>query len=105
MAHSPTKFADGIWQEHICGRPLGFKFDKKGNLYVSDTYYGLFKVNMKTMEYENLVNITKPINGKKLMLPNSVDVAENGDIYWTISSTEFPLYEGLHTALSNPSGW
>lgn len=98
------KFSDGIWEEYICGRPLGFKFDKKGNLYVVDTYYGIFKVNVATKAYKNIVNVTKPIDGVKPMLPNSVDVAINGDLYWTDSSLEFPLYHGLYSSLSNPTG-
>ncbi|XP_014471001.1 PREDICTED: adipocyte plasma membrane-associated protein-like [Dinoponera quadriceps] len=98
------KECDGVWQEHICGRPLGFKFDKNGNLFVSDTYYGIFKVNMATKEYKNIVNVTKPIDGKRPTIPNSIDVAENGDLYWTDSSTDFLLHEGLHTFLANPSG-
>lgn len=104
MAHLLVKFADGIWQEHICGRPLGLKFDKKGNLYVVDAYYGIFKVNVATKEYVNIVNMTKPIDGKIPVIPNNIDVAENGDLYWTISSTDFPLYDGLYTFLANPSG-
>lgn len=38
----------GIHQEKICGRPLGLKFDKKGNLFVADAYYGIFKVDVAT---------------------------------------------------------
>lgn len=38
----------GIYQEKICGRPLGLDFAKDGTLYVADAYYGLFKVNVKT---------------------------------------------------------
>ncbi|KAG5114531.1 hypothetical protein JHK82_037800 [Glycine max] len=31
--------------EHICGRPLGLRFDKNtGDLYIADAYYGLMKV-------------------------------------------------------------
>ncbi|RWR80341.1 protein STRICTOSIDINE SYNTHASE-LIKE 3 [Cinnamomum micranthum f. kanehirae] len=31
--------------EHICGRPLGLRFDKKtGDLYIADAYFGLLKV-------------------------------------------------------------
>lgn len=95
---------DGIWQEHKCGRPLGLRFDKKGNLYVVDTYYGIFKVNVATGEYENIVNISKPIGGKFSRTPNSVDVAKNGDLYWTVSSTDFALYDIMMMFLSNPSG-
>ncbi|XP_011881875.1 PREDICTED: adipocyte plasma membrane-associated protein [Vollenhovia emeryi] len=95
---------DGIWQERKCGRPLGMKFDKKGNLYVMDAYYGVFKVNVATGDYKNIVNISKPIDGKPPLLPNSIDIAENGDLYWTDSSTDFRLYDLVLTFLANPSG-
>lgn len=98
------KFADGIWQEKKCGRPLGLRFDKKGNLYVVDTYYGIFKVNVATGEYKNIVNISKPIEGTVSRIPNSIDVAENGDLYWSDSSTDFELDDLLQALLSNPSG-
>ncbi|KAG5347767.1 APMAP protein, partial [Acromyrmex charruanus] len=95
---------DGIWQEHKCGRPLGLKFDKKGNLYVADAYYGIFQVNVATGEYKNIVNITKPIDGKIPRIPNSIDIAKNGDIYWTDSNTDFALCDLVMTFLTNPSG-
>lgn len=99
-----SKFADGIWQEHKCGRPLGMKFDKKGNLYVADAYYGIFKVNVATGEYKNIVNSSKSIEGKVPQVPNSIDVADNGDLYWTDSSTDFKLYDLMMALLANPSG-
>nr|XP_012233601.1 PREDICTED: adipocyte plasma membrane-associated protein-like [Linepithema humile] len=95
---------DGIWQEKKCGRPLGLHFDKKGNLYVVDTYYGIFKVNVATGEYKNIVNTSKPIEGKVPRIPNGIDVAENGDLYWTDSSTDFELHDAVPAFLSNPSG-
>jgi len=98
------KFTDGIWQEHKCGRPLGLKFDKKGNLYVMDAYYGIFKVNVATGEYKNIVNISKPINGKVPRIPNSIDIAKNGDLYWTDSDTNFALHDIIISFLANPSG-
>ncbi|KAL6255933.1 hypothetical protein P5V15_013172 [Pogonomyrmex californicus] len=98
------KKCEGIWQEHKCGRPLGMKFDKKGNLYVVDTYYGIFKVNVTTKNYENIVNISKPIDGKISRIPNSIDIAKNGDLYWTVSSTDFALYDIVQSFLANPSG-
>ncbi|KAL0867032.1 hypothetical protein Bca101_046150 [Brassica carinata] len=31
--------------EHVCGRPLGLRFDKKsGDLYIADAYFGLLVV-------------------------------------------------------------
>jgi len=98
------KFTDGIWQEHKCGRPLGLRFDKKGNLFVVDAYYGIFKVNVTTGEYENIVNISKPIDGKSPRVPNSITVAENGDLYWTDSCTDFGLDDIMMIMLTNPSG-
>ncbi|XP_011306683.1 adipocyte plasma membrane-associated protein [Fopius arisanus] len=95
---------DVLWDEETCGRPLGLKFDKKGNLFVVDAYYGIFKVNVKTGTYEKIVDPSQPISGKRPMIPNSVDVASNGDLYWTDSSTDFKLYDGVYTMLADPSG-
>lgn len=97
-------FIEGLWQEAKCGRPLGLKFDKKGALYVCDTYYGIFKVDVKTGKYEKLVDSKTPIEGKVPMVTNSLDIASNGDIYWSDSSTEFTLEDGVFTMLANPSG-
>lgn len=38
----------GIYQEKICGRPLGLEFDDTGRLYVADAYYGIFVVYVQT---------------------------------------------------------
>jgi len=80
------------------------KFDKKGNLFVMDCYYGIFKVNVTTGEYINIVNSSEPINGKAPLIPNSIDIAENGDLYWTDSSTIFQLNHITPLFLTNPSG-
>lgn len=69
-----------------------------------DAYYGIFKVNVTTGEYKNIVNVSKPIDGKIPHIPNSIDVAENGDLYWTDSNTDFYLYDVFMTFLTNPSG-
>ncbi|KAK2580212.1 hypothetical protein KPH14_012472 [Odynerus spinipes] len=97
------KDCDGIWQEQKCGRPLGLKFDKNGNLYVVDSYYGIFKVD-PSGKYKKIIDTSKPIAGKVPQIPNSLDIADNGDIFWTDSSTDFALYDGLYTSLADPSG-
>lgn len=43
----------GYYEEKICGRPLGIRFDKSGTLYAADAYYGIFKVNVKTGMFDN----------------------------------------------------
>ncbi|KAG7202561.1 hypothetical protein KM043_009757 [Ampulex compressa] len=95
---------DGVWQENKCGRVLGLKFDNKGDLYAVDAYNGIFKVNVKTGQYKLLINSSIPIEGKVAKIPNSLDIAKNGDIYWTDSSSDFPLYDGVYSAIANPSG-
>jgi sugar lactone lactonase YvrE len=80
------------------------KFDKKGALYVCDAYYGIFKVDVKSGKYERIIDATQPIEGKKPMIINSLDIASNGDIYWTDSSTEFNIQDGLYVMLANPTG-
>lgn len=41
----------GVFEERLCGRPLGLEFDRNGALYVADAYYGIFKVDIKTGSY------------------------------------------------------
>ncbi|KOX77025.1 Adipocyte plasma membrane-associated protein [Melipona quadrifasciata] len=95
---------DGLWQEKKCGRPLGLKFNDKGELFVADAYYGIFKVNVNTRQYVNVVNSSEPIDGKITKIFNALDIAKNGDIYWTDSSTDFYLHDGIYSFLANPSG-
>lgn len=90
--------------EKECGRPLGLEFDKKGALYVIDTYYGLYKVDVTSGKYEKIVDISVPIDGVEPKFMNSLDIAANGDIYWTDSSSEFDLQNGVYTLLANPAG-
>ena len=98
------KKCDGSWQEERCGRPLGLQFDIKGDLFVTDAYYGIFKVNVNTGHYTNIVNSSEPIEGKAPRLLNALDIAKNGDIYWTDSSADFSLQDGMYSCLANPSG-
>ncbi|XP_026667573.1 uncharacterized protein LOC108622829 [Ceratina calcarata] len=95
---------DGLWQEEKCGRPLGLRFNDRGDLFVADSYYGIFKVNVNTKQYVNIVNSSEPIDGKVPKICNSLDIAKNGDIYWSYSSAEFPLHDGTYSFLANPSG-
>ncbi|XP_035724216.1 adipocyte plasma membrane-associated protein-like isoform X3 [Vespa mandarinia] len=94
---------DGILQYYECGKVLGIKFDKKGNLYVIDTYLGIFKVD-RNGNYQKIIDISKPIANKIPRIPNYLDIAENGDIFWTDSSADFPLYDGVYSIFVNPSG-
>ncbi|KAJ0173586.1 hypothetical protein K1T71_010735 [Dendrolimus kikuchii] len=95
----------GLTQEHICGRPLGFQIDEKTNtLYVADAYFGIWKVNLKTDKKQLLVSPNVAIDGKVPKLFNSVIIGNNGDLYWTDSTTDFHLKDGAISMLTDPSG-
>ncbi|KAH0928396.1 hypothetical protein HID58_014123 [Brassica napus] len=37
--------------EHVCGRPLGLRFDKKtSDLYIADAYFGLLVVDLRVVQ-------------------------------------------------------
>lgn len=40
----------GEFEERICGRSMGIKFDRDGSMFVADAYYGIFKVDVETGE-------------------------------------------------------
>lgn len=99
---------EGIHEERKCGRPLGMVHDAARNqLIVSDAYYGIWEVDLKSGNKKQLVSPDTVIQGKrprKAALFNSVAVHSNGDIYFTDSSSEFGLENGLFTVMANPSG-
>uniref|UniRef100_A0A182XFG3 Strictosidine synthase conserved region domain-containing protein n=1 Tax=Anopheles quadriannulatus TaxID=34691 RepID=A0A182XFG3_ANOQN len=97
------------FEEETCGRPLGLAFDTKGsNLIVGDAYYGIWLVDLTTGNKEQLVSPDTVLEGKganrKGKFFNSVAVARNGDIFWTDSSSDFTLQDGVFTIFANPSG-
>ncbi|XP_060805117.1 adipocyte plasma membrane-associated protein Hemomucin [Amyelois transitella] len=94
-----------LTQEHICGRPLGFAINEKTNqLYIADAYHGIWKVDLKTDKKQLLVSPRVAIEGRLPMLFNSIALADNGDFYWTDSSSDFQLKDGAYSVLTDPSG-
>ena len=84
---------------------LGLEFDKDGNLIVADAYYGLYKVNLKTDKKTPLVPSSLEINGKKNLITNSLVLSQDSKvIYYTVSSTNFQLTNGMYEIMSVPSG-
>lgn len=74
--------------EHVCGRPLGLRFDKKtGDLYIADAYLGLFVVGPAG-------GLASPViteaNGQPFRFTNDMDIDEEEDvIYFTDTSTDY----------------
>ncbi|XP_056640145.1 adipocyte plasma membrane-associated protein Hemomucin-like [Diorhabda sublineata] len=94
----------GYFEEKLCGRAMGIKFDIHGNLFVADSYYGIFKVDVKTGTKELLISPDEQIGGKKPKVFNSLAVAKNGDIYWSDSSSDFTFDDIVYDILSDSSG-
>lgn len=69
------------------GRPLGLRFNAKGDLIVADTERGLISVSPQG-DIEVLVNT---FEGRKLLLVDHLDIADNGDIYFSDASAKFGL--------------
>lgn len=82
----------GQHEEHICGRPLGLEFNKKGLLYVVDAYHGLFTVDVKTGKKNNILPSTTIVDGHNLTFLNDLVIDEKEEvIYLTQSSTKWDI--------------
>ncbi|KAH9322641.1 hypothetical protein KI387_017280 [Taxus chinensis] len=76
-----------IKYEHICGRPLGLRFNKRtGDLYIADAYFGLLVVGPQGGLASSLV---KEVGGVPLAFTNDLDIDEEGIIYFTDSSAKY----------------
>lgn len=76
--------------EHICGRPLGLRFNKKtGDLYLADAYMGLLSVG-PSGGLATPIGAQRP-EGVSFWFTNALDIDhDTGDVYFTVSSTRFP---------------
>lgn len=73
--------------EHICGRPLGLRFDKRtGDLYIADAYMGLLKVGPEGGLASPLVTEAE---GVPLGFTNDLDIDDDGTVYFTDSSINY----------------
>ncbi|CAN4104465.1 unnamed protein product [Withania somnifera] len=85
--------------EHVCGRPLGLRFDTKtGDLYIADAYLGLQVVGPKGGLATPLV---QKLEGEPLVFTNDMDIDDHDDvIYFTETSTKYQRRQFLTSLLS-----
>ncbi|XP_071723651.1 protein STRICTOSIDINE SYNTHASE-LIKE 2-like [Rutidosis leptorrhynchoides] len=85
--------------EHICGRPLGVRFNQSsGDLYICDAYYGLLKVGPKGGVATVIANQAEGIPFK---FTNGLDIdPETGILYFTHSSSKFDRRNYIQTLLT-----
>ncbi|XP_030522508.1 protein STRICTOSIDINE SYNTHASE-LIKE 3-like [Rhodamnia argentea] len=95
---SPLSYLEN---EHICGRPLGLRFDKKtGDLYIADAYFGLMKVEP---EGGLATSLTTEAEGMPLRFTNDLDIDDEGNVYFTDSSSIYQRRNFLHLVFSAES--
>ncbi|KAI3746579.1 hypothetical protein L6452_09014 [Arctium lappa] len=84
--------------EHICGRPLGLRFDKRtGDLYIADAYFGLLKVGPEGGLATSLVTEAE---GVPLKFTNDLDIDDEGNIYFSDSSSKYQRRNFMHLVFS-----
>ncbi|KAF8378502.1 hypothetical protein HHK36_029844 [Tetracentron sinense] len=86
-------------KEHICGRPLGLKFNKKTcDLYIADAYFGLLVVRRNGGVAKQLATSA---GGVPFRFTNGLDIDEKtGVVYFTDSSIWFQRWEYMVIILS-----
>ena len=83
------------------GRPLGMKFDPKGNLIVADANKGLLSVDPKG----SIMILATSADGVPFKCTDALDIAKNGTIYFTDASDKFSLKDYLFDMLeARPHG-
>lgn len=84
--------------EHICGRPLGLRFDKKtGDLYIADAYFGLMKVGP---EGGLATSLATESEGVPLRFTNDLDIDDERNVYFTDSSINYQRRNFLQLVFS-----
>lgn len=75
---------------HTGGRPLGLELLGADRILVCDAHRGLLTMHRETGAVETLV---REVAGVPMVFCNNAAVATNGDIWFSDSSTRFPIQE------------
>jgi len=78
------------------GRPLGIETDQDGSLVVANAYVGLQRIDRDG----NVTLLLGEIDGEALYDANSLAIAKDGSVFFSVSSTRFRAldYEGTYGA-------
>lgn len=92
-----TSLAPNFAFEHVCGRPLGLRFHKEtGDLWIADAYLGILKVGPEGGHAEVVLN---EIEGVPMKFLNDLDFDDEGNLYFTDSSTRWQRRQFLHSVM------
>lgn len=67
------------------GRPLGIEFDQQGNLLVADAFNGLLSISPDG----KITTLVDSVDGIAINYADDVDIASNGNIYFSDASSKF----------------
>jgi sugar lactone lactonase YvrE len=67
------------------GRPLGIEFDLQGNLIVADAFKGLLSISPAG----DITTLVDSVEGGAINYADDVDIASNGNIYFSDASSKF----------------
>jgi sugar lactone lactonase YvrE len=83
--------ADGNIQPWVNtgGRPLGIEFDQEGNLLVADAFNGLLSISPDG----KITTLVDSVDGIAINYADDVDIASNGNIYFSDASSKFHAKE------------
>ncbi|KAG4075038.1 hypothetical protein HA402_014437 [Bradysia odoriphaga] len=95
---------EGEWDILKCGRVAGLRFDSNGTLFAADVALGVFKVNVDTGAYEQVVPMDIPIDGKLIKFADDLDIDKDGRIYFSDASTNVDPSLMILELLGPPSG-
>ncbi len=83
----PDQSSNIIEVTNTGGRPLGMRFNKQGNLIVADAIKGILSVT-PSGDVDILVD---SFEGEKIVFVDHLDVADNGDIYFSNASQKYDV--------------
>lgn len=95
------KKCEGLWEEEVCGRPLGMRFNKDGRLFVIDAYYGLYAVNVDTGSVQHLLPSATEVEGRRIVFGDDIDIDDEGFVYISEASNKWPLNKIIYTVLEH----
>ncbi|KAH7431348.1 hypothetical protein KP509_08G044100 [Ceratopteris richardii] len=90
--------APNFEREHICGRPLGLRFNKtSGDLYIADAYFGIMVVSVDGGLARSL---TVEAENQRFTFTNDLDIDADGSIYFTDTSSKYSRRQFVLTAFA-----
>jgi sugar lactone lactonase YvrE len=73
------------------GRPLGMQFNAQGNLIVADAFKGLLSISPDRA----ITILTDNVDGKRMLFPDDLDIAQDGVIWFTDASRRFDQHHWI----------